>query len=259
MSLSTGVKSLEAVIKRLESAAGKRQRCCAYCRYAQRYSWPDPNRPKPRPEDVLRAKCEFCHSEYTASLANTSEETREVFRLFFSFTLKDRFTDPKAHAITLWWDWRPGGNRGREHRAVAGGKGDPDARAVAKLEAEVDRLIAQRLKKLRAQYGDPFPEHMRLVESVRKRELRSPGFYVEGLFELEKEESEHLVCAELEKIVWGEVRPGTASALERVAREIDESVRTSAEREAGRKEEARPRDSELLNKSRAQQATDNGD
>src|ERR1044071_700609 len=117
MSLSTGIKSLEVAIKRLEAAAGKGRKYCAHCRFTLRNSWPDPKKPKPRPEDVLKAKCEFCHSEYNVILANTSEAEREALRLHYSFTLEDQYTNPKAHALIQWLNFRPRSRKKREQRA----------------------------------------------------------------------------------------------------------------------------------------------
>lgn len=254
MSLSTGIKSLEARIKRVEAAAGKGQRHCARCRLHKRHIWPDPNRSRPQPDDILKAKCVLCSSEYPINLAGTSKEKREALRLYFSFTLEDQYTNPKAHALVLWFKYGLKVKKRRKHLARAKAKNDPKAHALAQLREEVASLLAQKHKRLRAKYGEsPFPEQKQLIESVQNREhkKRDLDVYVGGLYELEQEETGHLICAELEKIIWGDIRPETATAIERIRREMDELIITTREAAERRKEEARLKGLEFLNKNRA--------
>lgn len=230
MSFSTRVKGLEFRIKRLEAAAGKGQRC-AWCRLILRKTWPDPNKPKLRSEDVIQARCEFCHSDYTASLTSTPVELREAFRLYYSFSLEDQYTNPKAHALQLWLQIRPDGRKRSESSAAARAKIDnKGTRALAKLREDTRNLIAQKQKRLQAKYGEqPFPEHMQIIESGRNRKhsKRNAGGYIQGLFDLEQQENEYLICSELEKIIWGNIRPETALAIEKIEREIDELIVTT--------------------------------
>lgn len=238
----------------MEAAAGKGQRC-AMCRLTLRKSWPDPNKPKPRPEDLIQARCEFCHSDYTASLANTAVELREAFRLHYSFTLEDQYTNPKAHALQLWLEIRQDGQKRRKHGTNAKAKiNNKGTSALAKLREDARNLITQKHKRLQAKYGEqPFPEHMQIIKSVRNREhsKRNAGGYVKGLFDLEQQETAYLICSELEKIIWGNIRPETTLAIEKIGREIDELIITTEEAERRRKEEARLKDLEFLNKNRA--------
>lgn len=248
--------NLRARIKRLEDAAGKGWRHCAACRLTRRHEWIDPKQPKPPPEDVLKTKCEYCHSESTVSLANTPEEEREAFRLLYSATIEDQYTNPKVHALLLWLSFDPQLKKRKENRAKVSGpaKDDPNTRLRNKLQAELDKLIARKHKRLKAKYGDsPFPEHYQLIESVRERERhkRNPGVYVKGLFELEQAEIEQLIRAELEKIIWGEPRSETIGAIKNLAREIDELISTAEEAEARRKDERRRKDRDFLNNNRA--------
>lgn len=257
MSLSTGIKSLETRIKRLEASAKKGQRYCAYCRFALRRSWPDPKKPKPSPEDVVKAKCEFCHSEYTVSLAEKSEEEREALRLQYSYTMEDQYIDPKAHALVLWLNYWPDRKQRQKKKGRAQSRPKANKRPLdstfVQLRDEVGELIANKRKSLKSKYGTSvFPEQQQLIESVQNRERdKRKGVYVQGLFDLEMEETRYLICAELEKIIWGETRPGTASAIEKIGLEIDELIRTAAEAEERRKEEARLRNLEFLNKNRS--------
>lgn len=234
MSLSTRIQGLKKAVKRLEAAAGKGQKYCAHCRYMFRHSWPDPKRPKPLPEDVVTGKCEFCHSEYKLSIAGTPEDERDATRLHYSFTLEDLYTNPKAHALELWRETRRERKRAKTNHALAKKKvkNDPKVRALNRLAEEVGKLFEQKHKRLCAKYGDdPFPEHTQIIESVRNsaRNKRETGVYAQGLFELEMEETDHLICAELEKIIWGETRLATKSAIERVRRQIDDLIRTTRE------------------------------
>jgi hypothetical protein len=253
MSFSTRIGKLEATVKRLEAAAGRGQRHCAFCRLTLRHSWPDPEKPKPCPEDVIKRRCELCRSEYIISLAGIPEGQRDAYRLHYSFTLEERYTNPKAHALALWLLNRPERKKKREKSALAAKKTTKNPNARSELQEEVQRLFTQKHKRLRAKYGDPFPEHARLVESARKREprKRTPGVYQKGLFELEREEAGHRVCAELEKIIWGQISAETVVAIERIGREIDELIRTAEEEAVRRVEESRLRNLEFLNGNRA--------
>lgn len=241
MSLSARISGLESAVKRLESLAGMGRKC-AFCRLTMRSSWPAPAATKPLPEDILKVKCQFCRLDYTVSLAGVPAEERDTRLLYYSFTLEDYYTNPKSHAFGLWLESRPERWKKKEAQAVRAARGrkskeTPGARALAALREEVKKLVAQKHTALKAKYGeDPFPEQRQLVESVRAAQTgkRKPKVYPPGLFDLQREETGHLVCAELEKIVWGKTRPGTAAAVERLGREIDELIRT-AEAESERR------------------------
>jgi hypothetical protein len=233
--MNSGIKHLKAAVRRLEDALGKGQRNCAYCRFRVRRLWPDPKRAVPN--DLFMAKCEFCHSDYPASLKWEREGDREMLRLVLSFTLEDQYTNPKAHAVQLWMDSRNAPNaktreltRTLHNRA----KKEVGVRTFIKLRDEIIGLYERKHQELRARYGDdPFPEHRRIIESLRSRARRAPSVYVEGLHELEKEETECLMRAEMEKIVWGQASAETASAVERIGREIDELIKTTVLEKGG--------------------------
>lgn len=255
MSLAT-IRELKRTVKRLEAVAGKGRRHCAYCRFRLRNFWPDPKKPDPPPEDVLKGNCEFCGSEFKLSLEGTAESEREVARLRYSFTMEDMYTNPKAHALELWYEHRPRRKKARQKLAKTKekAKNDPNARAFAQLLEDVQRLFAQKRKRLEAKYGDnPFPEHKELIESVRieARNKRDKSVHAQGLFDLEWEEKGYLICAELEKIIWGNTRPETESDIKRVGREIDELIRRTKEAQELRQAEAKRRNQEFLNRNRA--------
>jgi hypothetical protein len=249
MSSKSGIRSLAAAVGRLERAAGRGSKYCAFCR-CMRSAAPRPDAPE---EAVLRTDCEFCGSPHAIDL-RTSDEELEVARMYFSFTLEDRFTDPKAHALTLWCTYRPGRV---ETEAVPARDTvrDPLARAGAKLHEDLDILIDRRLGKLRAKYGEPFPEHYRIIEAVEERERanRDASVFAPGLKELRRKRTDYLICCELEKLIWGGARPKTDAAVERVSLEMDELVRSYAEAEDRRREESRVKNTELVNRFRAQQ------
>ena len=71
-------------------------------------------------------------------------------------------------------------------------------------------------------------------------------------------EKTHAVCAELEKIIWGETRPETQAALAEVAREIEDLIAAdkAAEDEKARQkvEEARRREEERAGRERLRRA-----
>ena len=48
-----------------------------------------------------------------------------------------------------------------------------------------------------------------------------------GLRDMMLEETELLICAELEKIIWGKTRPRTRAAVKKIGREIDKLIDTA--------------------------------
>ena len=234
MSYGTRIKGLGAAIKRLESAAGKGRRC-ARCRLMLRRSWPDPKKPRPRPEDVIKAQCQFCRSEFIIRLAGMLEVEREAFRLTYSFTLEDMYTNPKAHALSMWWQHRPDLNKKDVRPVPPRAKNNPGSCALAKLREEEAKLFARKHKTLRAKYGEtPFPQHIELIKTVKdgQRSGRAGGDHVPGLSKLKLAEQNHMVCAEMEKIIWGQTSAETAAALQATGQKIDELLAAArAERE----------------------------
>lgn len=201
------IKGYKAAVGKLEAVVGKGMRSRAPCRFRLRHSWDDPKESTLRSEDVLKAKCEFCHSEYSLSLAGVPELGRSFLRLQHSFTLKDEYTNPKAHAFKLWLEFCSEIKKGQGRSAADKRKANTKrARTHAKLQEEFDELLVRRHHKLKAKYGEsPFPEHRQLIESMRNRESsrRTAHPFLRGLIELERRETDHLICAELEKIILG--------------------------------------------------------
>ncbi len=86
------------------------------------------------------------------------------------------------------------------------------------------RKLDRKRERLTAEYGPPFPEYSRMIESIEYRKGRVVDFYVPGLVELHLEETCYLVCAELEKIVGRGTLPETAAAIEGVGQRISEAI-----------------------------------
>ncbi|MDQ1593288.1 MAG: hypothetical protein QOG71_3915 [Pyrinomonadaceae bacterium] len=236
MSLHLSVKSLTVGIKRLQATARKGSRHCPHCR-EERYhsSWLDPLKPSPRPEDLITVKCEFCHTEYVSNMAGMPEYEREIYRLLYSITLEDLYRDPKAHATFLWIrHWASAKRKRAARRAPPGDTANErikldsgTRRRIDKLSVESANLFTKKHRMLKSKYGGiPFPEHQDLVNEVRsqaKGKWGSPS--PAGVEELEDERIAHLICAALEKIIWGEMRSDTQSAIERIEREIEELIK----------------------------------
>jgi hypothetical protein len=108
----------------------------------------------------------------------------------------------------------------------------------------------RRHKRLRAEYGEPFSEHGKIVHSVvnRVREDLSPYFRLEGVKRLYQHETNFLICAEMEKILRGRVSPATESDMDELRQEMARLIAEEEERlrrdEAGREEARRKRDGE---------------
>ena len=178
-----------------------------------------------------------------------TETDREICRLRCSFTLQDQYVNPKAHAVMLWRANKAGRQkiRSRSKSVEEWAKKDPNARRYVKLSDEHLELFNKKDQKLQAKYGGPpFPEHWDLIESIERREGRAKQLevFVPELSELEQEEISHLICAELERIIFGEARPETASDVEDVRRRISEAIDGAQQEKQRREEEARRRDEE---------------
>ncbi|HYY97958.1 MAG TPA: hypothetical protein VE642_05160 [Pyrinomonadaceae bacterium] len=233
---------MEARVKRIEAAVGKGRRNCPYCRYAS-IALPPSRKMRPG-EEMVREKCEFCHSEHFSSLRGMSEPEREVGRLIAASTSKDCFTDPRIRAAWLWFGYNPEKKKAKGVRKAERDKtkNDPKARAFFKLDDEYDRLLDIRVKRLKERYGeDPFPEITTLIESIEGRGKKNPedNLIDPELDDLEREETSRLICAELEKIMFGEVMRSTAAALEDIRGRIAHAVAEALEEGRLREEASR--------------------
>jgi len=114
-------------------------------------------------------------------------------------------------------------------------------------------LVVRKRKRLQAKYGDdPFPEHIQLIEAIEDAatDRREYNFYMKGFRELVEEETRHLICAELEKIIWGKARPRTAAAIKEVAHRIEELIEAAEAKKKNQESEERRRNIEFLNGNR---------
>lgn len=230
---------LKTRIKKLEAAVEKGQRYCPYCRFMLRHTLPNPNKPKVQPNEIIKARCELCNSEYLVSLESVPQSEREMFSLKFLFTLEDQYTNPKAHALALWWGFTPKRKKGERYLTKDKTKKDPNVRMLEELRDRVQKSYERKHEKLKAKYGhNPFPEHFQLIKSIRMRKGRdkNTGVFVPDLSELEGEETDCLTRAELEKIICGEALPETVSAIEDIRRRISEAIEAAVQ-EKGRRED----------------------
>jgi hypothetical protein len=247
MTFGVRISSLKASLRRLEAAAGKGARC-AYCRLVIRTSFIGSERQPDRAEQFVEVECEFCHTRCSYSLKGRPEADRDFYRLTYSFTMKDEFTDPRAHAAALWQAYRPwpeeekGAGATRQRSAERKAKNDPRVRTLNALRDQYQEARERRRKRLVLRYGaDPFPEHRRLVEAIRKRarDARGEEPYAPGLPELRAEETRYLVCAELEKILIGRTLLSTEESLGRLRGRMAEMVEGARREREGREEELR--------------------
>lgn len=255
MNFRTGTNGLKARLKRVEDLAGKGRRNCPSCRLLLRRQWPDPTKPRARPEDFVGVICQFCHTESAIYLGNIPEEERDAWRAWYPISTEFWYLNRKANALGMWLERRPQLNQSAQdghwqqhqqewqHQAASRGaaKGQtPGQRLVTELWREKNDLLGRKLKMLWVAYGEmPFrKEQQELIESVRaKAEAeRKERSHVKGLERFEKLRTEHLVCAELEKIIWGEVRPQTRKEIEGLELVIGYRVQMKEEEEAQTKE-----------------------
>lgn len=210
--------SLAARIRRLEEAAGKGRRC-AVCRLKLRTHLTGPAESQAdcdELEDEAETRCHYCGWAHGVSLEDVPEDQREAARLYYTFTLEDIYTDPKAHALHLWVGRRPW-KEPPMWRAAAyrGDPKSPGARLHLRLQGEAKRLTALKHKAMEARYGAPFPEHRRLLDSVEAQGRGGTyrGYEVKCLRGLARLETRLKLDAALERIVWGRRRPETAEML----------------------------------------------
>jgi hypothetical protein len=229
MSVIAGTKSLMASLRKLEVAAVERQKACAYCRYMRELQ-PLLKGQRLEPEEVATKRYEFCRAELTVSLFAEWPLHSYIFKNGFLYTCEQLYTDRAVNALSIWGSHmlpvihiRLG--FGDDRNGDAGNKPRRNP-ALEKLRRESDRLLMRRLRRLRAKHGEPFPEHGEIVKSVvnRGREHLSFYFHLEEVKRLYQHETNFLVCAEMEKILWGRVSPATESDLNELRRRMSRLV-----------------------------------
>jgi hypothetical protein len=233
MNIGTTIRALGARVRRLEDKAGKGRRNCIHCRLNVRRWLPDPKRAKPAPEDWMQVKCPYCDSEFKINLVDTPDRHRWAMRLAFTLRFEDYFTDPKAYAFLLWVYSVPEllkGLTGEDEEPAANER--RRASKYEQLKAQLRALDKRIWQKLVAKYGeDPFPELTRVVTSIYEEAhedhdvsaFTSEDYYDEAEYaDLEQEEREYLVKAEMEKIIFGKVWPETEADIEDVRGRIED-------------------------------------
>lgn len=234
MSQDFRARGMRAALKRLEKSVGKGQRHCPWCRVNFRHWWPDPNLPMPSPEALVKYRCWVCGTDMVFNFADLPDDEREVLRLNYSFSMEDTYTNPVAIALEIWLLIYPikGKSKGTLKSAVNNDDDDLGARTLARLNEEADALLGRKRSRLEARYGDPSLKVKDIIASVQKAVIEKWQSHlgIRGLPELAQEQKVYLICAELEKIVWGQVRPQTASLPEESGERIDHLVADEKER-----------------------------
>ena len=239
MSLRPSIKGLSVAVRRLEAAARKGPLNCPYCRaLGHRSSWLDPRRPIPPQEVMVTVRCEFCRTEYSVDTTGEPADRREAIRLFYSLTLESLFRDYRSCAIYSWCKFRVAAWKKQDARRKKGRLLESSSRRVTldaaarrrlgRLSAASNDLTASKLEMLEDKYGRThFDDIDELIEEARRRARFTPEGepQPEGVEELEGERSKFFVCAALERIIWGETRAETASAIEQLGREIEELIK----------------------------------
>jgi hypothetical protein len=233
MGVVTGARSLKSAVRKLEAAAAERQKACAYCRY-QREVWPVPKGRPAEPEEVVTKRCEFCRAKLTIGLPVELTLHSYIVRENFPHTCERWYTDKSVHAFSIWSSSMMAIFTIQLALSRNGDKPQKPRRNFARenLEREYNRLLMRRHKRLRAKYGEPFPEHRETVNSVvnRERGRLSPYLHVEAFKGLYDQETHYLICAEMEKVFWGKVRPEMESAIAELRRQIDHAIAEAEER-----------------------------
>lgn len=265
-----GLKSLEAKVKRLENALGKEQRgcplCCVLAILPRRRMRHEPNAPAPEPQDLIEYKCEICSAKQSGSLAGRTENTRKALQLYYSFTREDRYTNLKACAIYEWFKQRvriykrrrSGGYaadaaRDERRKGAAIEEETPEQQRVKRLLEEVRSFREKEEKRLQAKHGSsPFPELAELIKTARDRAHIEREHTWRGLeiIDMDCERIDYLVCAEMERIIWGEAFHETISAIEKIEQDIVEKIELANVEEWNYHEELRLKNLKFLNNNR---------
>lgn len=209
--------------------------------------------PKAPPEDFVNAWCSYCNTEYVLYLGHIPKEDRDAWRMWYSISVEFCYLNSKAHALGLWLiHQQQKGSlqasisfqghlllphmtaRGKDKAQTAG------QRLVLKLRREEHERQQNKLMLLRAAFGVPAfqKEQYELIEATRakaKAEAKERG-NIPGSERSEAERAHHLVSAELEKIIWGDVRPLTKAAIEKAESMIDWLVNAKRTEDAKREE-----------------------
>jgi hypothetical protein len=262
----TGARSLRSALRKLEAEAAERQRSCAYCLF-RREMWP---LPKGRSDESYKAavmRCEFCLAKLKLGLPAWLLLHSYNMREKFTHTCEHLYTDKAVHAFWVWSSHKMAIFMLQGSSSAGGVKPRKPApnRRLERIEGESNRLLMRRHKRLRAKYGEPFPEYARVVNSVFNREGGRASRYLHlgGFKALYDQETHHLVCAEMEKVIRGRVKPETESDVTELRREMDrfiaggeERPRLKAEEDALReKEEAEARERAEAARARVPQKT----
>jgi hypothetical protein len=239
------------------------------------WSDPAKPRPRPEdPSLVVTTLCELCGASSTSDLSGYPEDQRQIVRLYSTSKLEDTFTDPRAWAAQEWSVYRSAAKRqarkalremrrlsesaesayGRQQRDYArqqqkrererAREKDPDVKLYNGLLAEVQSLYKRWLKRLGRRYGEhPFSEleaRLGLVEGpdydrLYKGEPYERDIPFSLLSEIREEARLWQACAELEKVVLGDVTETTAGLLADCERRAREAVAAARAKHEGRK------------------------
>ncbi len=273
-----------AQLARLEKLAGKGgcPSCRLYRRHTWLDS--AKKRPSPEDTALHAASvCDLCGATSNTDLSGYAPEHREIMRLLSAAKLEETFTIPRVWAAEQWMLKRsvarsyerkvrremqrmaaptqtPYAQQQRNYaqqqqaraREQAKAK-DPDFKLYKKLLVEAHELGLRRYKRLERQYGKhPFPEldaRLATVQSpdydqMYKGEPYEHDVHFSPMYELEREAKAWLMCAELEKIILGEVSAHTAGKIAHCEQQAREMISAAQAKHEAREEERRKREEE---------------
>jgi hypothetical protein len=259
----------EARLARLEALVGKGAGNCPYCRLHMRHSWPDPDKPTPKPQAPALAvypECPMCGGKARLDLSEYADGERELRRIFFAAKLEDFYRDERAWAAKRWVSEYDAALDARAKQQ--GGeppyvgvtyrrpkqKESPEKKLYDKLRSDYFAHVRRVRGRLEAQHGkDPFPELAARLAAVThddrahlyKGEPFGGRVPIWEMLQLQRGEAAWLRCAQLERHVLGGVIASTQERIddcERRALEMIEEARRrheeTVESERLRREEA---------------------
>jgi hypothetical protein len=286
--MMTTTDGMRRRLAKLEKLAGKGPcpGCRLFCRRG-RTAAAGLSRLPDDPSIIVTSLCGFCGTPWRHDLSGYPEELREVARLGFVSTLEDTYSSPRAWAAQRWMGYwaearrqhremlraqlvttapgRPAHKRRghvrwlEEHRRERGRQKDLEARRYVGLLLQARALIDRRRRLLELRYGEsPFPELEARLKAVGgpdygrlyRGEPYGGRVRCSPMHEIEKEAVAWLMCAELERVLLGEVTAHTAGRqadCEERARAVVAAARADherAEEESRLREEERRRQEE---------------
>lgn len=249
--MRTNTDGMRARLSKLEKLLGKGPCACRLERRSALSDTGKCHREPRDASLVVESLCEFCGTPLEYDLSRYPEGLRELARLYHASSLEHFFTDPRAWAAQ-WWGvfWEAARRQDRRVEAMLANLGsstpahptrgrdgyerrqkaleraralerDPDVKLYRGLLQQARALFVRRFGELEGRYGRaPFPELESRVAAILGADLGPMSALEKSAHAREMLERPAceigvpwLLCAEMERIVLGDVSAYTAGKI----------------------------------------------